>query len=519
MLTFPMVQQLLAGLPILVIVLFMLVAKWSAARAGVAGLVVACAMTWRSFGFGQRPYGEMGLLVATGGALAEAIFTAATILWIIVPALSIYHLQVRTGALEVLQRALLSVTPDPRLVAVIVAWFFALFIEGAAGFGTPVALAAPFLVSVGFQPVQAVTMALVGHAVGSSFGAVGTPILPQIAATGLSPLALSQANGLFHSLLGWVMVCLVMHLVIKSEQQPRQAQFVLWGWALLAGCFFLLPYFVLSYWVGPELPTLGGAAFGGLGFILVLRMRQRRRAPIKHQPLDRSQQQGAAILRAAAPYVLLVGLVLLTRLSPPLKQSLSSMTWEWSWRGAFRGHIQPLYHPGSMLFLALALGARWQHASSSDLKAALAKAARQLGPVTIALVAMLGVSRLMVHAGMIEHLAVAVARLAGDAWPGVAPFIGVLGTFVTGSATASNILFSDFQRITAESLGLPLLTMMAAQGFGAAVGNIICPHNIVAAGATVGLSGQEGAILRRTLWPCVIYTTLGGLLTLWLIRE
>jgi lactate permease len=102
----------------------------------------------------------------------------------------------------------------------------------------------------------------------------------------------------------------------------------------------------------------------------------------------------------------------------------------------------------------------------------------------------------------------------GAAWPLLSPFVGVLGTFVTGSATASNILFTDFQQATAENLRMPVLPLIGAQGFGAAVGNIICPHNIIAGGATVGISGQEGAVLSKTLVACLLYALLGGALAL-----
>ena len=140
-------------------------------------------------------------------------------------------------------------------------------------------------------------------------------------------------------------------------------------------------------------------------------------------------------------------------------------------------------------------------------------------PVLLALLAMLGLARLMVHAGMIEALAEAAEALRGGAWPLLAPATGALGTFVTGSATASNILLTDFQLATATALGLPALLLVAAQGFGAAVGNIICPHNIVAGGATVGLGGREsGEVLRRTLPACALYATLGGVLVFLVAR-
>jgi lactate permease len=141
-------------------------------------------------------------------------------------------------------------------------------------------------------------------------------------------------------------------------------------------------------------------------------------------------------------------------------------------------------------------------------------ALRQLVPVTLALVAMLAISRVMVYAGMIDALAAAAALAAGAAWPFFAPFVGVLGTFVTGSATASNILFTDFQQATAQRLDAPVLPLLGAQGFGAAVGNIVCPHNVIAAGATVRLAGREGDVLRRTAPVAVLYALLGGLLAL-----
>lgn len=184
----------------------------------------------------------------------------------------------------------------------------------------------------------------------------------------------------------------------------------------------------------------------------------------------------------------------------------------WSAFGPFGGSIQPLYHPGTLLFLAFLVGGRFQGAARTELLAALGRAGRRLVPVTMALAAMLILSRLMLHAGMIESLADVAAHRLGAVWPLVAPSVGALGTFVTGSATASNILFTSFQETTAQRLDLPVLAMLAAQGFGAAVGNIICPHNIVAGAAAVGMTGREGAVLRRTLPACLVYVAAGGLL-------
>lgn len=504
-------QAGLAALPILLILVLMLGARWSAGRAGAAGLAVTLLLAWFAFGYGTQLYPDLGVTRATGGALGEAVFIAFTILWIILPALCIHELQLRTGAVDVLRMAMGRLSDDPRIIALLVAWFFVLFIEGAAGFGTSVALAAPFLVTAGFERVEAVAIALIGHAVGVSFGAVGTPILPQMAVTGFSGLEIAAATGIYHAMLGWILPLVAMWLVTRMLPPERRVGGAIWAWTLGATALFLIPYFLLSRYVGPELPTLGGALFGGVAFVFLLVVARRwKAAPV---PLiDSAPQQPGRLLRAAAPYLALVAVVLLTRLIPDVKQLLQGITLQWSYGGVFSGSMAYLYHPGTMLVIGFVAGAYWQGAPWAAIRRAMYEAFRRLGPVALALVAMLALSRIMVYAGMIDVLAVATSGATGTAWPVVAPFVGMLGTFITGSATASNILFTEFQEATALQIGTSVLPLIGAQGFGAAVGNIICPHNIIAAGATVALTGQEGEVLKRTLWPALFYGLLGGLL-------
>ncbi len=556
---------LLAFLPILVILVLMLGLRWSAALAGSVGMGVAVAVGVVVFAFPRHAHPALALWEGLVGTGAEAGFTALTILWIIGPALGIHQLQMRTGAAEVLRSALASLAPDPRILALLVAWFFVLFMEGAAGFGASVALAAPFLVAAGFAPVPAVTITLVGHVVGVSFGAIGTPIVPQVAATGLGGLELARATGPYHSLLGWVPLAIMVAMVTRTT--PGGNSLRIWGWTAVAAACFLLPYTLLWAMVGPELPTVGGALFGGVLFVLLFRWPvppwgsprtferrfirssfvapppksgaiprrcaslERRigtlgvdadspkevpgRAPPPDSGLPGEPHTAAEVARAAAPSLTLVGLVLATRLVPPLRDLLQGVEMGWELHHVFRGAMEPLYHPGSMLLVGFLAGAWLQGAGRRAVMGAFVDATRRLVPVAVALVAMLLLSRIMVHAGMTTTLAVAAAEGAGNVWPGLAPFVGVLGTFVTGSATASNILFTDFQQETAVFLGLPVAGIVGAQGFGAAVGNMICPHNVVAAGATVGLAGREGEILRRTLWVTLLYAGLGGGLALW----
>lgn len=490
----------LAALPIALILALMLGAGWSAARAGLAGLATTLLVAWLAFGYGTRVLADLGPALATGGALAEAGFTALTILWIIFPALCIHQLQQRSGALGTLQDAMARLSADPGVVALLIAWFFALFIEGAAGFGTSAALAAPFLVSAGFDRVKAVTIALIGHSVGVSFGAVGTPIVPQVG-LGFGGVELAAATSLYHGVLGWLMALVVMRLATPPGHRTA------WGLALAAAALFLGPMVLLAHLVGPELPTLGGALVGGLAFVALVR---------RSAPAPATARPGTLWV-AAAPYLTLIGLVLVTRLIPSLQAALTGVTLTWH-LGPFSGSFQPFYHPGTLLMVSFLVAARVQRVPTATVQQAMAAALAQVAAVTLALVAMLGLSRVMVHSGMITTLAEATAGLAGAGFPLFAPFVGLLGTFVTGSATASNILFSDFQLATAGVLELPAVRILGAQGFGAAVGNIVCPHNIIAAGATVALAGQEGQVLRKTLGPALLYALLGGVLGLILVR-
>ncbi|MFN7001497.1 MAG: L-lactate permease, partial [Elioraea tepidiphila] len=184
-------HALIAAAPILTVLVLMVGFGRSAAVAGLAGLALTVALAVGVYGQGA------GVL---GGASLEGLFLAATILWILLPALAIHGLQEARGTLATLREALARVAAAPALQTILIGWFFGLFMEGAAGFGTPVALAAPLLVSLGFSPVKAVALALIGHAAGVSFGAVGTPVLAQAAIVELSAPAIARATGVLHGI-------------------------------------------------------------------------------------------------------------------------------------------------------------------------------------------------------------------------------------------------------------------------------------------------------------------------------
>lgn len=486
-----------AAAPLLAVLVLMVGFRWRAAAAGAVGLVLAAIAASTLFGFGTQRASELGLAGALAGAALEAAFTTATILWIVFPALALYELQSRSGQLEVLRQAIGRLSARPRTQVLFIAWFFALFLEGASGFGAPVALAAPFLVMLGHPPIRAVVLALVGHAAGVSFGALGTPVVAQAALLPLSPDEIAQATAMLHLAAGWILLCALVWL--SAPERPTVQD---WRDAVLAGGAFYLPFTALAIFAGAELPTIGAAALGAAAFALLQRRSRQVDGPSR-----------ASLLRAGAPYFVLMGLVVVTRTLPPVRDGLQSVEIAWRLGETFGGSFRPLFHTGTLLVLSVIAGAWLQRRSVLELQEAALCALRKLGGVAAALFVMLALSRIMMHGGLMAELA-AGAAATGALWPLLAPSLGALGSFVTGSATASNILLTPFQSAAAAELSLPGARMAAAQGFGAAMGNIICPHNVIAGAAAVGLKGQDGDILRRTAPVCAAALLVAGLVLL-----
>ncbi|WP_338243766.1 L-lactate permease [Aurantiacibacter hainanensis] len=484
-------MPLLALLPILILLIGMIGLGWTAAQAGMAGATTAVALAILVFDYGTDP-------ASLSGPLLEAGFSAATILWIVFPALALYEFQTRSGASQQIGVWLASVSDRREVQALMLAWFFALLLEGAAGFGTPIALVAPMLVSLGFSPHRSLLLALIGHAAAVSFGAVGTPMVPLLEALPSEPRLLSATIMMLHAAFGWALAFLVFRLA----RLPAGAA---WAAAPVAALLFLIPALALAWLAGPELPALGGALIGGLLFICFARWRWPARPGAK-------EVDGKAVLRAALPYALVLAIILATRTIPPISVALQGYTLDWSMAGEFGGTVAPLYHPGTMLMLALGGAALARRGEPGHLVPSLASAAARLPQVALALLAVLLLARVMVHSGMITLLAGGAAGLLGSQWPLAVPLVGALGSFVTGSATASNILLADFQLTAARATALSPLLGLAGQGFGSAIGNVIAPHNIVAGAATVGLVGREGSVLKVTLPVCIVYAGFGGLL-------
>lgn len=547
-------QALLASLPILLVIILMAGFNMPAKRVmpmGWALAVVLAALVW-----------GMPMQWLAGATVSGAL-DAINILIIVFGAILLMNTLKHSGAIRAIKGSFYNISPDRRVQAIIIAGLFGFFIEGAAGFGTPAALAGPLLVSLGFPPLAAVIVALVSNSVPVSFGAVGTPILGGTAKVLESEsvrAALAQYGwtfetfvhnigvytALIHAIVGTFLPLLVVMILTRlfGEKKSFKDAFAIAPFALFAGLSFTIPYLLIAIFIGPELPSLLGAL---IALVIVIPATKSgflqpktpwdfpdRKAwgsdwvgTIEADELKDETPQMNTLL-AWLPYLLVAIILVVTRVPAlGLKQVLTRPELTIMWKNILGTKLayslQYLYLPGTVPFILVAVLTIFMH--KMDKKAVndtWSGSLKQMVPATIALVFAVAMVAIMRNSGnnttgnmdMLKTLSTAAAAALSSIWVFVAPFIGILGSFMAGSNTVSNILFSTFQYEVASSAEISRVIIVALQAIGGAIGNMICVHNVVAASTTVGVLGKEGKIIRINLVPAAIYAILAGLVGL-----
>jgi len=476
-------------------------------------------------------------------ATLEGWIIAVSILWIVLGALLLTNTLKISGAMDSIRYRLSEASPDERIQLLIIAWLFGAFLEGAAGFGTPAAICAPLLVVLGFAPMAAVVLALIANSIPVAFGAVGTPILIGLtqgigSVIGLdlsvSERALLIQNSaekiaLFNLILGSFFPFAMVLIYARFFSTLRNWHYGLtaWKFSLAAGFSFTLPSYLAVIFLGPEFPSLLGSLFG-LAVVLFFLNRSSRNHSIStgtalKSPSISPKSPIMSFQKAMLPYLGLGLLLVLTRLpSLPLRGWLQSFSIEFHdlFSTGIHTSISPLYVPGTV-FLLLTFMVFWLHAL--DRKQCLQvfrDSFASIGASTIALASALPMVRIFIHSGENERglgsmpleLANHAAQLLQGYWTLVTPLVGALGSFISGSATFSNLMFANMQLTVAASEGLNPSLILALQTLGASAGNMISVLNVVAATAVVGLSGKEGQVIRYTLIPMLTFCVLLGLL-------
>lgn len=506
-------------------------------------------------------------MAAVAAASINGLVSTADILAIIFGAILLLKSLEQSGAVAAIRRSFRSISDDPRVQVVIVAWLFGSFIEGAAGFGTPAAIAAPLMLALGFPAACAVMIGMMIQSTAVTFGAAGTPVLfgvfkgmdtiafqEQLAAAGLSfgdyLYAVAVRAACVHAITG-IMIPLLMIMMMTRFFGARRSWMEglsMLPFALFGGVAFTLPYLAAAFLLGPEFPSLVGSLVGLTVVILAARRRfllpsdkwqfpAAETWPADWNPRETilSEEHPAGrpmpVWLAWTPYVLVALLLVASRLPQlPLGDVLKSVNLQWNdiFGTGISAASRPLYLPATIMLVVVAITFVIHGMGRGQIFKAFGDSSRTLLAAGFVLIFTVPMVQVYINSGINEYIlpdgthlcsmpitmARWVSENVGQVWPMFAGAIGALGAFIAGSNTISNMMFANFQYGVAEQLAVSGAMIVALQAVGAAAGNMIAIHNVVAASATVGLFGQEGSTLRKTILPTLYYLLVIGVLGL-----
>lgn len=516
-----------AFLPLAVLLLLMLGARWGVAEAGATAWLCAVVTAVAYF---DMPFDAIGFESVKG------TWSAVTVLYVVWASILVYEVTRNAGAYEPLRRGIERVMPDRLLQVLAFGWAFASFLQGVTGFGVPIAVCAPLLIGIGVRPLYAVIIPLVGHAWNNTFGTLSVAWLGLKEVVGMSP-AMAAETALYASAFIWVVNLLGGVLVCWIFGKMRGVRH---GWpaiAVLSGLQGGLTL-VLSQWNDVLNGFIAGtAAFVAMFAVAALpRYRGHRdtggrifepeadAAQADYRAAAKIQGGGApgsgsstaatmSVHAAVSPYYALLAITFAILLIDPIKTAFSALSVSISFpqtstglgfvRDAGAASFTPLTHAGTFLLLsaliAFWLFRAWGYIHKGGLSVIVGHTVDKAIPSTIAVIALVAMSNVMAGAGSIDVLAHGVAAATGPAYGFLALLVGGLGSFMTTSNLASNLLFGSFQSTTATATGLSTAAILGAQTAGAAAGNFIAPGNVLLGTTTTGIIGREGEVLRVTM--------------------
>jgi lactate permease len=534
-----------AAVPVVFLLGLLASGRVTALRAAGAGLAAAVLMAIFVFTPAEvSQAGSPGLAGWAGAVLAAAGLGAAygllPIGWIVLSALFLYHLTVETGRFEVVKRSILGLSEDHRLQALLVAFCFGAFLEGAAGFGTPVAISAALLAGAGFTPLRAASLALLANTSPVAFGALGTPILMLARVTGLDELRLSAMAGRQLPLFS-----LIVPVWLVAAMAGWRGVLGIWPALLVCGGSFAVVQMLVANWHGPWLVDVVAGVTSLASLALFLKVWKPRRVwrfegggPIEGEP--KTAPRPGVVLSAWVPWLLLAVLIFAWGV-PPIKNFLAQATIKVPVPGLHRAvaRTRPvvpvpaveeavydcnwLSATGTAIFLASVLSALWLGVPPARFVRIGVQTLRRLAGALATIACMLAIAFTTRYSGMDAALGLAFTR-TGVLYPLFAALLGWLGVALTGSDTSANALFGSLQTITAGRLVdagvLPLpadqakILLATANSTGGVMGKMIDAQSIVVAAAATRQAGQEGAVLRAVFLHSLLLAVLVGMLVL-----
>ena len=491
-------RAIAAALPIVVLLYAIGIRRVSAWKASLVGLVFAIAVAALAF--------HMPLISVISAGLYGAAFGTFPIFWVIFWAIVLYRLTVETGQFVIIKESIGALTANRNLQALLIAFAFGAFLEGAAGFGTPVAVAAAILGGLGFPPFQAAAICLLANTAPVAFGSIAIPLVTLAATTGLPIDDLSRDVG---RLCAPVSLFIPSYLILVLG--GRQALKSVWPGALLCGISFAGVQFAVSNYVGPYLTDILSSIAAMLTILVLVRFWH---PPGERPPLITHSR--AEILRAWLPYLLLVIFILSWSLGP-VKAVLERATIIIHWpflpaTAIYRMRI--LAEAGTACAFAAICSGLILRVGARRMVSVAADSAKQLRWPFVSIVSVLALAFIMNYSGATTTLAKVFAS-TGKAFPFFSAMLGWLGVFLTGSDTSANALFGNLQQVAAKDLGFSAVLMAATNSAGGVMGKMISLQSIAVAAAAAGMKGEEEPkLFRFTIKHSIFLASLIGLLSL-----
>ncbi|MCE5286321.1 MAG: lactate permease LctP family transporter [Pelosinus sp.] len=524
-------SALVAAIPLFILLYMLGIKRSKGHNAAFIGLVSAILCSVFAF---NMPVG-----LAINSVLNGAAVGIFPIIWIVVTAIWVYNMTVESGEFEIIKNSLASITDDRRLQAIFIAFAFGSFIEGTAGFGTPVAITAAMLVGLGFNPVYAAGICLIANTAPVAFGAIGLPVVVLGQVSGIDAMTLSKIIGRQLPFLSFLVPLWVVVMMCGWKRAVEVLPAVL----VAGGCFAVTQFFTSNY-LSVYLPDITSAFVTIIGLLIFLNLW--KPSKIWHFPDEPESADGPVqlkysigeVLRAWAPYIILAVFVFLWADNKFIGFKNVLVGWEKalgftviSWPGlnnlvvkaapvvaqntpyAATFGINFLSAPGTAIFLSglvsLLIIPKYGYGRAT---VCFGKTIKMLVYPIITIAMILGLAYIMNYSGMSITLGLAVTA-TGGAFPFFAPFLGWIGVFLTGSDTSANALFGSMQKTAATQLGIDPNLTVASTSSGGVCGKMLSPQSISVATAATGLVGQESTIFRFALPSSIVMIIIIGIMT------
>ncbi|CAM3724537.1 L-lactate permease [Alicyclobacillus pomorum] len=520
-------SALLALIPILFFFYALAIRRMKGHVAALWTLLLAIADAWLIF---QFPLDK---------ALSASVYGMLTGLWpigwIVFTAVFLYKITVKTGYFDIIRRSISGLTEDRRIQALMIAFSFGAFLEGTAGFGTPVAVAASMLAGLGFNPMYAAGICLLANTAPVAFGAIGIPITAMATANHVDPLLISQMVGRQLPIISLIVPFWLM-VVMSGWKGMKEV----WPAALTTGLSFGLTQFLVSNFIGPELPDVAAAIVSLICLVLLLRVWQPKSVwRFKGEPmaayetaatLEKEQQLSfGKLFHAWSPFLVLTVMIVLWALTP-VKKLLGGATQVFNWpdlnmavakHAPITAKLTPLAvtykfdilaATGTSILIAAFITMFICRQSLGDWFRTMWETFLELRFPLLTIACVVGFGQLFNYSGMSATMALALAT-TGGLFPFFSPFLGWLGVFLTGSDTSSNLLFGDLQKLTAQQLHMSPYLTMGANSSGGVMGKMISPQSIAVGTSATGLVGREGELYRFTLKHSIALVLIVAIIT------